>query len=591
MQNSFSLGLLHGALYGLTPLTPWFIGLKRYVLEGQAKGLLTFAGIFLGQVGLLLVAFFGGTELLWIWYYLEPVFILCGVLAVMQAMLLTWKPSEVPTRITSRKEVLLYLSTGVFFALCNPGGLMFGDSLLTTLPENNLSYIGGFILLYTSLSLGLVYLTCLSPIGQKAFGAWSMDRMLNFTEPSGDFYTIRLRNVQIASIATLFVLFLQFFQALPNSFTTYYVDTMFGATPAKGIVEKRDSYWIESAAVATVPKPGSGVDKTVVLSSVDKQNDADENGLVPTWKLQSNLNKNDVRNGNVQTDQKIVLDELYPWDTVYNYNALNETLEREEITDELKALELEYYEEAGLDTYFEKWFEKWLETPKRRLMLKTEWDTPREMNASWLQELTEIRFQMDDILRMQYATQYNEARPHLPFNIDYELDYNFDSEHLAKKGNEGITEEIVGDLAILQNNPAVRASGFFNQTYDMVHRGGEKMDFSIVKLQDLPQEVNFPWDYPVVHAPNVPDIVTGIQEADEADVMRRNDVQNKNIWFLDPIALNTRFLANEPSPTMEFRNPNTTRRWWLGDLTTEADAEPLVLTLRETLLGKGGLRR
>jgi len=96
------------------------------------------------------------------------------------------------------------------------------------------------------------------------------------------------------------------------------------------------------------------------------------------------------------------------------------------------------------------------------------------MNASWLQELTEIRFQMDDILRMQYATQYNEARPHLPFNIDYELDYNFDSEHLAKKGNKGITEEIVGDLAILQNNPAVRASGFFNQTYDMVHRGGEK---------------------------------------------------------------------------------------------------------------------
>jgi len=58
MQNSFSLGLLHGALYGITPLTPWFIGLKRYVFEGQAKGLLTFAGLFLGQVGLLLVAFF-----------------------------------------------------------------------------------------------------------------------------------------------------------------------------------------------------------------------------------------------------------------------------------------------------------------------------------------------------------------------------------------------------------------------------------------------------------------------------------------------------------------------------------------------------
>ena len=46
MQNSFSLGLLHGAMYGITPLTPWFIGFKRYVFEGQMKGLLTFAGLF-----------------------------------------------------------------------------------------------------------------------------------------------------------------------------------------------------------------------------------------------------------------------------------------------------------------------------------------------------------------------------------------------------------------------------------------------------------------------------------------------------------------------------------------------------------------
>ena len=45
MQNSFSLGLLHGALYGITPLTPWFIGLKRYVFEGQAKGTNTNDGV------------------------------------------------------------------------------------------------------------------------------------------------------------------------------------------------------------------------------------------------------------------------------------------------------------------------------------------------------------------------------------------------------------------------------------------------------------------------------------------------------------------------------------------------------------------
>ena len=576
MQNSFSLGLLHGALYGITPLTPWFIGLKRYVFEGQAKGLLTFAGLFLGQVGLLLVAFFGGTELLWIWYYLEPVLMLFGMLAVVNAMFLCWKPCELPTQLTSRKEAGLYLLTGVFFALCNPNGLMFGDSLLTTLPENNFAYLGGFVLLYTSLSFGLVYITCLSPLGQKAFGAWSIERMLNFTEPSLDFFAIRLRNVQIVSIATLFVLFLQFFELFPDSFTTYYVDTMFGATPAKGIMPKRDLHWIESSEEAT-----------------DEDDLEGENKTVKVWKLQSKANMNRA----FETDPRLPLDEESPWNTVYKYNSLNERLERNEISNERKELEVEYYEEGGLDTYLNKW----LHHPKLRLMFKPDWDTREDMKASWLQQLTEIRFQMDDILRMQYATQYNEARPHLPFNIDYEFDYDFDAEKLAKD-DMGITEEVVLDLKNLKNNPDVQASGFFNQTYEMVHRGGEFMDFSIVKLQNLPQEVSFPWDYPVVHAPNVPEISAGIQEANETDVARRNDVQNKNVWFLDPIALNTRFLANDPLPAthdrwvgsdmLELRAPNTTRRWWLGDdLATEEDVNFPIPSARETLMGKGGLRR
>ena len=105
MQNSFTLGLLHGALYGITPITPWFIGLKRYVFEGQTKGLLTFAGLFLGQVLLLLVAFFGGTELLWLWYYLEPVLIICGLIAMGQAFVLCWQPSEL-ARVSSIKRPL-----------------------------------------------------------------------------------------------------------------------------------------------------------------------------------------------------------------------------------------------------------------------------------------------------------------------------------------------------------------------------------------------------------------------------------------------------------------------------------------------------
>ena len=156
MQNSFSLGLLHGALYGITPITPWFIGLKRYVFEGQAKGLLTFGGLFLGQVCLLLIAFFGGTELLWLWYYLEPVLIICGTLAMINALVFTWAPQELPVALATRKEGIMYFTTGMFFAVCNPGGIMFGDLLLTTLPENTFLYLIGFMFIYGIVAASLV---------------------------------------------------------------------------------------------------------------------------------------------------------------------------------------------------------------------------------------------------------------------------------------------------------------------------------------------------------------------------------------------------------------------------------------------------
>ena len=94
------------------------------------------------------------------------------------------------------------------------------------------------------------------------------------------------------------------------------------------------------------------------------------------------------------------------------------------------------------------------------------------------------------------------------------------------------SREVLEDDAIalesLKRNTKVTDSGFFNQTYEMVHRGGQqRMDFSIVRLQDLPQEVNFPWDFPVVHAPNVSQVEPSIEDSDEQVIAQRNEVQNK----------------------------------------------------------------
>ena len=230
-------------------------------------------------------------------------------------------------------------------------------------------------------------------------------------------------------------------------------------------------------------------------------------------------------------------------------------------------------------------------------MFKPEWGTEDEMDARLLKQLTNVRFEMDDILRMHYASSLNEARPHLPFNMEYEQDYDFDSAAVAQ--DRLVTEDNLIDLETLKSDPDLQREGYFTKTYDMVHRGGETIDFSIATLQDLPKEVNFPWDFPVVHAPNVPEIATGIQEEEPSLVAQRNEVQNNNVWFLDPIALNTRFLANDPLPasdprwsgpdseTFSLRAPNTIRRWWLGeDLVSESDVEMPVQTARETIMAK-----
>lgn len=62
MENSISLGLLHGLVYGIVPAAPWFVALKRYLLEGKERGQLAVAGTIAGQVSLLALTFLDGIK-------------------------------------------------------------------------------------------------------------------------------------------------------------------------------------------------------------------------------------------------------------------------------------------------------------------------------------------------------------------------------------------------------------------------------------------------------------------------------------------------------------------------------------------------
>ena len=416
MENSFSLGLIHGALYGITPITPWFIGLKRYVFEGQTKGLITFSGIFLGQLLLLSLALLGGSELLWLWYYVEPALVIVGLVAMLRAFAVCWEPFERPTPLQTRREGLLYLGTGMLFALCNPGGLDFGNYFLTSAPSNTFSYLGGFILFYTLFALGLLYVLCLSPIAQRFWGPWSIARMREGIEPGLDLYSLRVRNIQKIAIGTMFVLSLQILDITPGAFGMYYFDTVFGITPADKILPGRNMEWIESDEERPV----------VPVEGQDPEEVADQTEIVKVWKLQSAFDLNNV----TDSDQEVALDEEGPWHTIFKYNTLNDKLERDELTPDYKRAELDTYEAKGPNRHYIKWLIK--TTHPFRMMFKPDWDvTTNITDTDWVKDLRKMRWEMDTLSDGTYPKTPLEM-VFLPFSSGFEHDYDYEAAEIAK---------------------------------------------------------------------------------------------------------------------------------------------------------------
>jgi threonine/homoserine/homoserine lactone efflux protein len=654
MQHSFSLGLLHGVLYGITPLTAWFIALKRYVFQGPRKGVYTFIGICFGQVLLVLLAFGGNQKFLWLWYYTEPILVMCGFMLVIQALVTTWDPSERPTPLRTRKEVYQYIGSGIFFAFCNPGGLLFGDLLVATVPNNTPLYLFSFLFMYSSVTVGLMYLFFFSPRAQEWFGPWKglgtrrVPYQRDTDTESYDFvyYVVRVRNLRKLGWVTGVVLALQLFDCNDSIFWVYHVDTTLGMTPVEMILPKRASKWVE----AELDEPGSKskattvAEKSEAVVAVDMGN---ENEIPPGWSdayavmddvgdvgtvdnvgttppkstrpkvgsgatatgkstkmmnkkkyvLQSPIDEG-LSFGEANGEEKdLNMDAMTPWDTVVGYNEWNEKLERDGMEDDWKELELKYYDAVGMNKLASKSLIASFHARKAPL-----WEGKNQ--RSYLKRLTEMRVEMDTLLEENYSTL--PSRAFLPYTLKYEVDYDFRPPGPVEFGEEEITEEDVQALEELLGDPELWAKGYFAATYEMMHRGGVPEDFASVKMQPLPQEVHFPWDYPAIEEPNVPDID---DEADASDVARRNEVQNKNVWFLDPIALNTRFLANNPSPVTQGRwtrktpadvpdikAANTIRRWWLGkNLATREDAQSgLKTSPEETIIAKiipGGSNR
>jgi len=223
MENSISLGLIHGLVYGIVPVAPWFVALKRYLLEGKEKGQLAVAGTIVGQVSLLALTFFGWSQVLWIWYYFEPALIILGTMAVVRCALDCWveQPSSLQATVVplaNKKEGFYYFLVNFGLMFCNPTHLEGSQTLISSIPGNRYFYLIAFTITYTSIIFAF-WATIGHRVFGKAYSGFGAQQTLN---------RYRIRRVAVAMVAALFI---QFGNCSPEALVIYHFDSLLAYTP------------------------------------------------------------------------------------------------------------------------------------------------------------------------------------------------------------------------------------------------------------------------------------------------------------------------------------------------------------------------
>jgi len=588
MDNSFSLGVLHGLFYAITPSLPFLMVVKYYLMQGPKRSALVYGGVLLGQFIFLWMSFFGWKELIWFWFYLEPILMVLGWCAIGGSAIelagtRVWGglPRNQNIFDISRREGFTYVGAGVLWVFANPGTFG-GTTLLGSPPTNSIAYLFGFLLLTGVFMFGAWFKTF------RPTGAASINSLMQESQ------TRLLRKVKALLIPLLWIWVLMTQVTIGDeSHLMYHYDNLIGYTPFEQLTYSysRDLVWQKDEEVVDDNKP-EDVDYIVPIDTGDwdwekgeyikkpdedavdplaaqtgeeaedpllaamardedeeDEEDGDEEGeeavLAAAPKeeltedfLQSNFDYNE---GSPEERSPVPAKEYAPWHAALAYDEFNERIERSPDKYE-QSLERGPYE------YSEHYNERVMKHRFRalRLFLLPEWD--KEQEPHFAQRLAAMRLEMDSHL-MEQTIQ--EQRMVFPDHLIEEGDVNF-----------GSVPEKAKQLDYNRLGAYRRKGGDITRgTYNQLHhgnRGGLEENTSLVKLQPIPNEVRFPWDFPLVEKVKLP--IVSVSE-----LMERRDVNPEHwlneiaaieevnagidkhyIHFLDPVALNTRIRTNDP---------------------------------------------
>jgi len=584
MDNSFSLGALHGILYAVTPSVPWLMAFKRYITAGPQKGGLAFAGTLFGQITLLWLSFCGWKEVVWLWFYFEPLLMTIGWIGVLVTVreLVALNISARRLRmanIRTRREGFRYFMVGMAWVFCNPGTLGGTDLLFGEVPTDRSAYLIAFIVLST-MTFALIWSFAFSQ-------RWGL-RVNQFKLANSQFNYHLERSewfFQPLALVLVVALLLEHATLGDEPHLTYHYDNLIGYTPFEKLTYQysRDLVWQTDLAKE---------EKQVNQFFDSLEDDVPATNGNGDDKVEDDGNGNGNGNGDEEIDEDEFVEEepeMEEGDIALRYGVDEGELEEEEEAEEPEG---DFYQ-----TNFD-WNEG---TPEERSPLPATAITPwnaglvygtfnkrieRELPEHW--ELVERRYyEFNRSNQLTVHTRLHPLRlflfPHWEKTQDYvtdlakmrsELDQKVEAQdvkvqHMMFPDNKEYDVDILLKEPQGLNWPAQRRlrgvsdlnGDLTENTYQQLHqgyRGALEENMSLAKLQKLPKEVRFPWDFPRVEKTELPSVsrptladTEGVEAIEEVSTQ----LTNYYVRFLDPIALNSRLRTNDPDAFGVFTEP------------------------------------
>jgi hypothetical protein len=547
MENSLMLGLYHGFIYGIVPMAPWLVALKRYLYDGKQKGQLAVAGTIAGQVVFFAMAYFGWRDLIQVWYLLEPALFCVGFSMLSAVALDLWvnmTRGDMDMQygpVRTRREGFTYFFASFLLMFCNPWELEGTQYVfMSSIPENVILYLLAFTLTATATVVVLW-----GTVGHRIFG----------TSQKGARYFGKYTAKRLALMLTT-CMALSLFNTNMGQIVLPYTDNFMTYLPRtfdrSKLAATRGYFWSPGPDPENLQVAQQDKQPNVFFPEKDKRKEA-----TVTSEAEGNIHYTSLGNRN-RGEVRVSQDGTDIWATDLRYNNLI----RHTKTNAKRERYIEDETAYKAEVKSHQWGPAFLKLQGRAethaILPKPSYE--KHETFDYVQELAKIRHEVDQ--NLFFLVPPAERSNYLPYSVDLngtpyinELDIRFTDNSYKNAGGYDEFMQARATTADELSKIKKNASRFIESvrwemdqygnrfkpagTYHLMNLGYRGVELSYAKLHELPAQMRVPWHYTTVPSIQMRQTVT----EEQFFKMSKEEVREKE----EAIYAQLSFLSNSPA--------------------------------------------